>query len=176
MHVQASSPLRRPLLRPFASGLASALGLCAALTLAACSSQPDAPSKANNDDTKADAAKTATKTEAEAGEAAVDPAVAYALTPEEEQLIASDPATLTADQNRKRAQALRKRIMRNPESEAAKALEDLRRAALAGELTPPPAESRDPSSDPGSNPGGEQGLVFEAPDYMRGEPKQPAPQ
>ena len=65
-----------------------------------------------------------------------DAAAKNALTPEEERLIAADPDTLSADENRKRAHALRKKIMQNPDSPAAKELEEVRAAVLAGEIDP----------------------------------------
>lgn len=58
------------------------------------------------------------------------------LTTEELELIAADPAGLTPALRRKRAFALRKKIMQHPESEAAKALEDMRRRVESGEITP----------------------------------------
>lgn len=82
----------------------------------------------------------------------VDP---NALTPEEEALIAADRSTLTPEQHRKRAYALRKKIMQNPDSEAAKALEEARRAAEAGEL-----EFQLPAK-PGDN-----DLVIPAPEFL----------
>jgi hypothetical protein len=59
------------------------------------------------------------------------------LSEEDKRLIAADPKTLTPDERRKRAFALRRKIMQNPDSETAKMLEDLRRAAEAGELQAP---------------------------------------
>jgi hypothetical protein len=59
------------------------------------------------------------------------------LTEEDKRLIAADPKTLSPDERRKRAYALRRKIMQNPDSESAKMLEELRRAAEAGEIQPP---------------------------------------
>lgn len=81
----------------------------------------------------------------EAAPAKVDPAPAPdpakpeipELTEEDKRLIAADPKTLTPDERRKRAHALRRKILQNPESDSAKALEELRRAAEAGEIQPP---------------------------------------
>ena len=71
------------------------------------------------------------------------------LTEEELQLIAADPKDLSPDLRRKRAFALRKKIMQTPDSPAAKQLEELRRAVEAGEIQPgivqPPQQSQ--SSD-----------------------------
>lgn len=78
----------------------------------------------------------------------------YELTAEELDLLERDPATLGPDQNRKRAYALRKKIMQNPDSDAAKALEDARQAALAGQAQIP--------GKPKDN-----GIVIEAPEYLR---------
>ena len=58
------------------------------------------------------------------------------LTAEDERLIAADPKTLTVEERRKRAYAMRRKIMQNPDSETAKMLEDLRRAAENGEIQP----------------------------------------
>lgn len=58
------------------------------------------------------------------------------LTAEEERLIAADPKTLSPDENRARAHALRKKIMQNPDSPQAKELEEVRAAVLAGEVDP----------------------------------------
>jgi hypothetical protein len=81
------------------------------------------------------------KIEAEAKPADTKPAegapkAAEPLTQEEIDLIESDPAELTPALRRKRAFALRKKIMQNPESESAKALEEMRRKVEAGEITP----------------------------------------
>jgi hypothetical protein len=81
----------------------------------------------------------------------------YELSAEEIDLIARDPKTLGPDQNRKRAHALRKKIMQNPDSDAAKALEEARQSALAGQIELP------------GQPPKEKGLVIEAPDYLRNQ-------
>jgi len=59
------------------------------------------------------------------------------LTAEEQRLIAADPKTLSREDVRKRAFALRRKILQNPDSDASRALEDLRRAVEAGEVQPP---------------------------------------
>ena len=98
---------------------------------------------------------------ADGGEA-VDPKVKYALTDEEKALLEKDPKDLSPDENRKRAQALRKKILQNPDSEAAKALEEARQAALAGQL-----DAQLPGKEDGDGGGGQPGMVIEAPDYLR---------
>lgn len=100
--------------------------------------------KADGGDAKAVTAK--------AGE--VDPKEKYKLSAEEEALLLRDPKELTRDENRKRGQALRKKIMQNPDSDAAKALEEARQAALAGQLDPN-IEKKEP------------GIVIEAPEHLR---------
>lgn len=58
------------------------------------------------------------------------------LTAEEIQLIESDPSTLTPELRRKRAHALRRKIMQNPDSPAARQLESLRHDVESGTVTP----------------------------------------
>ena len=64
------------------------------------------------------------------------PEPAGPLTPEEEALIAADPKDLSIEDRRKRAYALRKKIMQNPDSAQAQELERIRKAVEAGEITP----------------------------------------
>ncbi|MEZ4383692.1 MAG: hypothetical protein R3A79_20340 [Nannocystaceae bacterium] len=64
------------------------------------------------------------------------PKKAEPLTDEEIALIETDPAELTPEMRRKRAFALRKKIMQNPDSPAARNLEDIRRRIESGEITP----------------------------------------
>ncbi len=78
------------------------------------------------------------------------------LTAEEERLIAADPASLTPDERRARAHALRKKIMMNPDSPQAQALEDARAAALAGQVTAPEPKATEDTS-----------LVLELPPHLR---------
>ena len=59
------------------------------------------------------------------------------LSEEDLRIINADPATLTPEERRKRPFALRRKIMQNPDSPAAKSLEDLRKAIEAGEIEPP---------------------------------------
>lgn len=80
------------------------------------------------------------------------------LTDEDRRLIAADPKDLSPDDRRKRAQALRRKIMQNPDSPAARTLEDLRKAADEGLIQPPggsphfevqrTADGRPPSAPP----------------------------
>jgi hypothetical protein len=79
------------------------------------------------------------------------------LSAEELELLDADPKTLTPEQNRKRAYALRKKVLQNPDSPQAQALEEARAAALAGELTPEQA-----------NPDGKkEGVVIELPEHLK---------
>ena len=59
------------------------------------------------------------------------------LSQEDLDLIAADPASLSPDDRRKRAYALRRKIMQNPDSPAARTLEDLRKAHEDGLLELP---------------------------------------
>lgn len=61
------------------------------------------------------------------------------LSEEDRRLIAADPKDLSPDDRRKRAYALRRKIMQNPDSPAARTLEDLRKAADEGTIQPPGA-------------------------------------
>jgi len=99
--------------------------------LAACSETPP-PRGATNADAKVEPATPVPETEAKTDAPAIQP-----LSAEDERLIAADPKTLTPEDRRKRAYAMRRKIMQNPDSETAKMLEDLRRAADNGELQPP---------------------------------------
>ena len=94
-------------------------------------------------------------------EAEAKPAKSKELTQEELDLLAADPKTLSPEQNRKRAYALRKKVMQNPDSAAARALEDARQAALAGQLN---FDADGEAKDPADN-----GVVIPAPDYLRSD-------
>lgn len=59
------------------------------------------------------------------------------LTAEDERLLAADPATLTRDERRQRAHALRRKILQNPDSPAARALEQTADAVRNGTLLLP---------------------------------------
>jgi hypothetical protein len=85
--------------------------------------------------------------------AAPAPANPNELTADEIALIEADPKTLTPEQNRKRAFALRKKVMQDPDSPAAQALEEAREAALAGQVD---------GSKPEDN-----GVVIPTPDYLK---------
>lgn len=58
------------------------------------------------------------------------------LSEEDKRLIAADPATLSAEERRKRGYALRRKIMQNPDSPAARTLNDLAKAAREGQIDP----------------------------------------
>ena len=58
------------------------------------------------------------------------------LTQEELDLIAADPAALTPELRRKRAFALRKKILQDPDSPSARQLEALRGQVERGEIVP----------------------------------------
>jgi len=75
-------------------------------------------------------------TEVKATEARPASAPAGPLTQEELDLIAADPATLTPELRRARAFALRKKIMQNPDSPAARNLEEIRLSVERGEIVP----------------------------------------
>jgi hypothetical protein len=83
------------------------------------------------------------------------------LTAEEERLIAADPKTLSTDELRMRGHALRKRVMLNPNSDAAQALNDARAAVLAGEVDPLAPEGQVTE---------DKGLVLQAPPHLRQPP------
>jgi len=59
-----------------------------------------------------------------------------ALSAEDERLIATNPDTLSPELRRKRAHALRRKIMQTPDAPAARILHDLNEAYRAGELDP----------------------------------------
>jgi len=64
------------------------------------------------------------------------PAPEPPLTQEEIDLLAADPATLSLEMRRKRGYAMRRKILQNPDSPAARQLEALRLATERGELKP----------------------------------------
>ncbi|MHC4990916.1 MAG: hypothetical protein ACYTGC_08035 [Planctomycetota bacterium] len=105
--------------------------LLSVMLVAACEGKGTSPSNAK-------AAAEAENQDAAAREGEPDrPKPAGPLSQEEKDLIAADPKDLTPEQRRKRAYALRKKIMQNPDSPTARTLEELRRAALDGELEIP---------------------------------------
>jgi hypothetical protein len=75
-----------------------------------------------------------TEAPAHAGTATATPQPAPPLTQEEKDLIAADPATLTPEQRRARAYALRKKIMQDPSSPAARELRRVGEALERGEI------------------------------------------
>jgi hypothetical protein len=86
-------------------------------------------------------------------------APAAPLSAEDLALIEADPATLTPEQRRKRGYALRRKVMQNPDSPAARTLEDLRRAHEEGLLELPPGKGDGGVvlSTPGAPPSGGPG-------------------
>ncbi|WP_143141183.1 hypothetical protein [Nannocystis exedens] len=148
--------------------------LIAALLLAACGPTAPAPTEVAKS-APAEAAKAPTPSPAAAPAptpaAAATPAPAGEkleipkeppLTPEEIALIESDPKTLTPEQRRARAHALRRKILQNPDSPQAQQLEKIRRDVEAGVLKPElPPKSADSAG---------KGLTLHAPG-----PSNPAP-
>jgi hypothetical protein len=102
----------------------ASLGIASLLLLAAGAGCSKAPTP---EPVKADA-----KADAKADEANKPPP----LTEEDKRLIAADPATLTPEERRKRGYALRRKIMQNPDSPAARTLNDLAKAAKEGTIDP----------------------------------------
>lgn len=107
--------------------------LLGAALVAACNQTP--PPAAAKAEAKVEPAAAPAETETKA-------AAAQPLSEEDERLIAADPKTLTPEERRKRAYAMRRKIMQNPDSETAKMLQDLQRAAENGELQPPGADGK----------------------------------
>ncbi|MCY1058151.1 hypothetical protein [Nannocystis sp. SCPEA4] len=147
--------------------------LIAALLLAACGPTAPAPVQVGKS-APAEAAKAPPPSPAPAP--AATPAAAPAarekleipkeppLTAEEIALIESDPKTLTPDQRRARAHALRRKILQNPDSPQAQELERLRRDVEAGLVKPElPANS------------GGKDLVLSAPEGKVKSAPAPAP-
>lgn len=86
-----------------------------------------------------DAASKAGEAEPKEGEAAVpDDAKPKppALSEEDQRLIALDPADLAPELRRKRAYALRRKAMQDPNSPLARTLTDLQKASQNGEIDP----------------------------------------
>ena len=59
-----------------------------------------------------------------------------ALSEEDQRLIAMDPAELTPELRRKRAYAMRRKAMQDPDSPLARTLDDLQKASKNGEIDP----------------------------------------
>lgn len=120
-----------------------------------------APERAEAD--KAEAAKT----EAAKPNSKPNSTASTELSAEELELIAADSKSLTPEQNRKRAFALRKQIMQNPDSPQAKALEDARASALEGQLT---LEQVKPDANaPAPAPAPDPGLIIELPEHLQNQ-------
>ncbi len=114
--------------------------------------------------TCSDASELPPRPSAPTAQAAAEPPAADAkaapppLSEEDQRLLAADPATLSPEDRRKRAFALRRKIMQNPDSPTARMLEDLRKAQEDGELeVPKPGETphfeaRTPGSAPQGGP------------------------
>lgn len=87
-----------------------------------------------------------------------EPAKAEAppLSEEDQRLIAADPQDLSPEDRRKRAYALRRKIMQNPDSPTARTLKDLEEAARRGEIDPQVVKKKEyPTlSLPGTEPSG----------------------
>ena len=126
----------------------------------------DAPERSGSESSKAADKKAGDASKPTAAEPVAKPATGSTeLSAEELALIESDPKTLTPEQNRKRGYALRKKVMQNPDSPEAKALEDARQAALSGELPPEQIKPAEPgvASEPAPDPG----LVIELPEHLK---------
>jgi hypothetical protein len=95
-----------------------------------------------------------------AGAAEAPPSTA--LTDEELRLMEADPATLRPDERRKRAYAIRKKIMQDPTSPEAQAILEGARAIEAGEVEVPADLRKDPESS---------GPVLSAPNLQPGPEK-----
>ena len=102
-----------------------------ACLLAACPKAP-APEAAA---TAGDAEQTA-ETKAPESKTAGSKAKPPPLSDEDKRLIALDPADLTPELRRKRAYALRRKAMQDPNSPLARTLADLQKASENGEIDP----------------------------------------
>ncbi len=110
------------------------------------SKQAEAKAPAKQGDSKESDAKRDTKTTRAIPPSELDmkkaeheaslPPAAGPLTEEEQRLIDTDPKDLSKEERRKRAFALRKKIMQNPDSPQARELERIRKAVESGEVTP----------------------------------------
>ena len=103
------------------------VALASAVLAAACSKPPQ-PQPAKSAETK-DEAKAAEPAE----DATPKPPP---LSEEDKRLIAADPKDLTPEMRRKRAYALRRKAMQNPNSPLARTLNDLQKAYEDGEIDP----------------------------------------
>jgi hypothetical protein len=107
---------------------------------------------------KTEPAAVPAETKAEVAEATPAEPKTPALSEEDQRLIAADPNNLTEDERRKRAYALRRKVMQNPDSPAARTLRDLEEAVRNGEIEPPVGKKKDyptlhlPGAKPESGP------------------------
>ncbi len=104
--------------------------LAAGLLGAACSGKADPPAPQEQSPTPAPAAAEAPAETAKAAPDAPPP-----LSEEDKRLIALDPNDLTPDERRKRAYALRRKVMQNPDSPTARTLKDLEEAYHRGAIS-----------------------------------------
>lgn len=74
------------------------------------------------------------------------------LSEEDKRLLAADPATLTPEERRERSYALRRKIMQNPDSAAARMLHDLEDAVRDGHIDPKGKAKGHTFSLPGTKP------------------------
>jgi hypothetical protein len=95
-----------------------------------------------------------------------------ALSEEDLALIAADPKDLTPELRRKRAYALRRKIMQNPDSPTARMLEDLQKAQADGTLQVP-GQGGVRLTLPGSAPQGGPPPAGARPDEPPPPPSQP---
>jgi hypothetical protein len=106
------------------------LALASALLASACSKPPQPQPAAKE---APQAAREDAKAAAPAEDAAPKP---KPLSEEDKRLIAADPKDLTPEMRRKRAYALRRKAMQNPNSPLARTLNDLQKAYQDGEIDP----------------------------------------
>jgi hypothetical protein len=146
-------------------------GLVFVCFIAACNAKP-APVAAK-DDAPAPTAEPA------ASAPAADKAAIPELSEEDKRLLAADPKSLTPEERRKRAYALRRKIMQNPDSPAARTLEDLRRATEAGQLDPTRSgmqfQARTADGQPTTPPPGTMGPAGARPKDPADGANEPAP-
>jgi hypothetical protein len=114
--------------RPSAGSLALAMVLAAA-----CTAKTPAPEKVTPSPAPADTAPAAAS-DAVAAADETKVVTPPPLTEEDLALLAADPKDLTPEMRRKRAYARRRQIMQNPDSPAARALNDLVEAHQAGDI------------------------------------------
>ena len=98
------------------------------------------------------------------------------LSEEDKRLIAADPKTLSPEDLRKRGYAMRRKIMQNPDSPAARTLKDMEEAVRNGEIQPPDVKKKEyptfslPGTQPtgGKPPAGYRPPEGETPDAPQG--------